>query len=156
MPDAANEHIAGYEYLAASRDRGHSLYAVATETLMRLNDDDQDCILVPQVLYEFWVVATRPIDVNGLELSVDDAKLAIEKWMTAYRILLDEPGIYQLWESLVMTHQVKGKPAHDARLVAAMQQHQVTKLLTFNVRDFDRFPEISVYSPQEILTGKLN
>jgi len=66
------------------------LYAVATETLMRLNDDDQDCVLVPQVLYEFWVVATRPIDVNGLELSVDDAKLAIEKWMTAYRILLDE------------------------------------------------------------------
>ncbi len=141
--------------LLRASDRGHNMHAVATETLMRLNDDDQDCVLVPQVLYEFWVVATRPIDVNGLELSIDDAKLAIEKWTTAYRILLDERGVYELWESLVMTHQVKGKPAHDARLVAAMQQHQVTKLLTFNVKDFDRFPEISVYSPQEILTGKL-
>ena len=100
-------------------------------------------------------MATSSIDVSGLELSIDDAKLAIEKWTTAYRILLDERGIYRLWESLVRTHQIKGKLAHDARLVAAMQQHQVTKLLTFNVKDFDRFPEISVYSPQEILIGKL-
>jgi hypothetical protein len=43
--------------------------------------------------------------------------------------------------------------------IAASQRSRpqlVTKLLTFNVKDFDCFPEISVYSPQEILTGKLN
>jgi predicted nucleic acid-binding protein len=48
---------------------------------------------------------------------------------------------------------VKGKNAHDARLVAAMQRHGLTRLLTFNKPDFMRFPGINVYSPAEVLAG---
>ena len=36
--------------LLRASDRGHSMYAVATESLMRLNDDGEDCVLVPQNL----------------------------------------------------------------------------------------------------------
>ena len=131
------------------------MYAVTTEALMRLDVENQDCVLVPQVLYEFWVVATRPLAVNGLEMSIIDAKIAIEKWTTVYPVLLDERGVYHIWESLVTTYQIRGKPAHDARLVAAMMHHQVTNLLTFNVNDFERFTGINIYSPHDILSGKL-
>ena len=37
--------------------------------------------------------------------------------------VLIEPGIFDLWRNLVSGGDVKGKTAHDARLVAAMQHH---------------------------------
>ncbi|MEK7832647.1 MAG: hypothetical protein AAB401_16260 [Acidobacteriota bacterium] len=43
-----------------------------------------------------------------------------------------------------------GKPAHDARIVAAMKVHGIAHLLTFNVGDFKRFPNITVVSPDEV------
>ena len=40
---------------------------------------------------------------------------------------------------------------HDAQLVAAMHIHGVTHLLTLNVRDFARYPGITVVHPQTLL-----
>jgi len=39
---------------------------------------------------------------------------------------------------------VVGKAAHDARLVAAMNRHALSHLLTFNVSDFKRYPAIQI------------
>jgi|GEM_PF-2113909 len=54
---------------------------------------------------------------------------------------------------LVTVHTVKRKTSHDARLVAAMQRHDVTHLLTFNRQDFLRFTEITTVTPPEVLSG---
>ncbi len=37
---------------------------------------------------------------------------------------------------------------HDARLVAAMNVHGIGGLLTFDSKDFKRYPEILVVSPE--------
>jgi predicted nucleic acid-binding protein len=41
----------------------------AVRTVARLRFEGAKMVIVPQVLAEFWVVATRPADVNGLGLS---------------------------------------------------------------------------------------
>ncbi len=64
-----------------------------------------------------------------------------------FRLLPDTPAIYGEWEVLVGRHRVSGKNTHDARIVAAMNVHAVTDLLTFNEDDFRRFPGINVVSP---------
>jgi predicted nucleic acid-binding protein len=48
---------------------------------------------------------------------------------------------------------VKGKTAHDARLVAAMRRHGVNRLLTFNASHFARFAGITVLTPEGVLAG---
>jgi hypothetical protein len=35
---------------------------------------------------------------------------------------------------------VSGKKVHDARLVATMNVHYVSRIITFNTRDFSRHP----------------
>jgi len=50
---------------------------------------------------------------------------------------------------------VHGTRAHDTRLVAAMQRHGLTYLLTFNTADFSRFTAIHGLSPEDILAGQL-
>jgi hypothetical protein len=44
-------------------------------------------------------------------------------------------------------HGVCGKKAHDTRLVAAMLVHGVKHILTFNVGDFARYPNVVVLDP---------
>lgn len=135
-----------------SIDPRHAEALGAVEWLKR---GGHDCQIVPQVLFEFWVVATRPVEVNGLGLDCGKAEDAIREWMSFFRMRLDERGVFRKWINLVSVNQVRGKTAHDARLVAAMERHGLTNLLTFNAADFTRFPLINVYTPAEILAGKL-
>jgi hypothetical protein len=54
------------------------------------------------------------------------------------------------WERLFTTYRVFGKSTHDARLAAAMMVHGVGSLLTFNLPDFVRYPNISVINPATV------
>jgi predicted nucleic acid-binding protein len=105
--------------------------------------------VVAQNLTEFWAVSTRPIIDNGLGLSVAERELT--KLQSLFTILPDTADILPKWEQLVVKHQVLGKKAHDARLVAAMSVHNLTNLLTFNDGDFKRFTEIVVVNPRDMV-----
>ena len=51
-------------------------HAPAQAALMALDSAGLELCLVPQVLYEYWAVATRPPSANGLGLSVPEADAA--------------------------------------------------------------------------------
>lgn len=105
--------------------------------------------IVPQAIYEFWVVATRPADVNGLGITTEVAADEVDRFEQEFRLLADTPSIYQAWRDLVIAHSIGGKPAHDARIVAAMRLHDASHLLTFNVTDFKRFDGVTVVHPRD-------
>jgi len=67
-----------------------------------------------------------------------------------FLFLSETPAIYPAWEALVIHHKVMGKPAHDARLVAAMQAHGITAILTFDRTGFTRYPGIEVVHPAQV------
>jgi hypothetical protein len=100
----------------------HALHSVAVAALDALNEAGNELRIVPQVIYEFWAIATRPIAENGLGFSVDDTKERLQRFKTLFPPLRDERGMLEPWEKLVVDYSVKGKPTHDARLVAAMQR----------------------------------
>lgn len=108
--------------------------------------------VVPQNIYEFWVVATRPQAQNGFGLTPSDARALIESTRGKLTLLRDERGIFGLWMTLVDQYSVEGKSAHDTRLVAAMQRHSIANLLTNNKSDFARFP-ITALTPLEVNAG---
>jgi predicted nucleic acid-binding protein len=68
----------------------------------------------------------------------------------AFTLLPENELIHPEWRRLVLGHAVSGAQVHDARLVAAMHVHGVTHLLTLNVRDFARYPGITVVHPQTL------
>lgn len=106
--------------------------------------------IIPQNLIEFWAVATRPASANGLDLTVEESAKQIAKLKAIFTLLPDVSDIFAEWEQLVLHHQVSGKQAHDARLVAAMKAHNLTHLLTFNTGDFMRYNEITVVNPSHV------
>ncbi len=106
--------------------------------------------IVPQNLIEYWTVATRPAESNGLGLSVDEATIEIERYKKYFQLRRSFQDSYIIWESLVIKYRVMGKNTHDAHLVAAMIQNNITHILTFNGKDFKRFDEVIVVDPTGI------
>jgi predicted nucleic acid-binding protein len=126
----------------------------AVQSLRLLRAGDHIPTLVPQNIYEFWVVATRPIAVNGLGMTTGAAHAELERFAPPlFALLQDERAILSRWQELVTKYDVKGKPAHDARLAAAMLRHGLTHLLTFNVSDFSRYAEITAVTPSDMISG---
>ena len=105
---------------------------------------------VPQVFYEYWVVATRATERNGLGFSIEEAGQMVKQLSTLFPVLRDERGIMDRWSDLVVDYQCQGKVAHDARLVAAMERHGISNMLTFNNRDFERFDTIVAVTPEQV------
>lgn len=131
---------------------GHPQQVEAEQAVRRLIRDRHELRSVPQILYEFWVVATRPADKNGLGFSAGTVSAQLAVWRSLFPTLRDERGILERWQLLVDSLSVVGKSAHDARLVAAMERHGLTHLLTFNLTDFQRYASIQLLDPAVIMT----
>ena len=132
-------------------DGKSSDHSVANLAVQRLIDRGESLVVVPQVLYEWWVVATRPIEVNGLGIDAASALSLLETIESTFRLLPDERALYERWRWLVVANGVSGKKAHDFRLIAAMQTLGINRLLTFNVQDFARFQSLTVIQPSTLI-----
>lgn len=136
--------------LLRSIQENHPMHESSVQAVRKLLAQDETLCIVPQNLIEFWVVATRPLEVNGLGLSVADGLQELEQMKTFFVLLPDTALIFSAWETLISKYKIIGKPSHDARLVAAMTVHNMTHLLTFNINDFKRFSEIIAIDPRDI------
>ena len=138
--------------LARIAESSHVMHQQAEDAVNLLVQQGHRLHIVPQNSYEFWVVATRPPNVNGLGKTAAEALVDLTK-LKALFIWLDEtPLIYGVWENLVSSAPIIGKNAHDAHFVATMTVHGLTHLLTFNAQDFRQYPGITPVTPAEVLT----
>jgi predicted nucleic acid-binding protein len=139
--------------LANTADPKHGL---AFDALAELLGRNQRLVVTPQVLTEFWSVATRPAGAaNGLGMSDSDAKANVEALVAEFPLASDTADIWpELWRLLEVV-EVCGKQIHDARLVAVCHAHAIAGVVTFNVRHFDRFrtipPGLEVVEPSAIV-----
>ena len=92
-----------------------------------------------QVLREYLVVATRPVEANGLALSLDDALANVAAFRGRMRLLVESEPVWERLRGLISTHGCMGKQIHDANVVATALASGVMKLVTGNVADFKRF-----------------
>ncbi len=139
--------------LCSLAQSGHARHESASTAASILEETGNELCLVPQVIYEYWVVVTRPAGENGLGMPPVDAERAVSLWLEMFTLLRDERGIFANWRELVMRHEVKGKLAHDTRLVAAMMRHSIANLISCNAADFLRFPQIAVATPEQVIAG---
>jgi predicted nucleic acid-binding protein len=129
----------------------HAHYEAATRAIEVLPSRGWTLHIVPQNLVELWVVATRPVEQNGLGMTTSAAAVELARLKSTFALLPDNPGVYTAWEALVTRYEVCGKPAHDARLVAAMQAHGLTAILTFDRSGFSRYAGIEIVHPADVI-----
>lgn len=147
--------------LARSAQPDHPQHKQARDAVKLLLERGDTPCLVPQNCYEFWTVATRPSENNGLNWTTHQTDAELSKLLRIFEPLSfqdeafsDTPELFTRWRALVLRYDVKGKSAHDARIVAAMTLFSVSRILTFNKSDFTRFEEITAVTPEELLQAR--
>jgi|SRR5271165_6100066 len=124
------EHRASQALVDAARDPAVTLYVTS------------------QVICEFYSVITNPRRV-ALPCSPSEGQMYVAA-------LLDLPGIHVLpspaasvavLRDLLRRHPVTGAEVFDLQLAAIMLVNRVTRIYTFNVADFEVFPELTIVVP---------
>lgn len=143
-------YLADSNILTALANKRSPQYSQARHAVTEIRRSGEIIFLLPQSLVEFWSVATRPAEVNGLGLDIQKTDLETRKFKRYFHFADELPGLFFDWEMLVRKYKVSGKNVHDARIVAAMMQHRLTHLLTFNTKDFKRFDQITIVDPASV------
>lgn len=116
-----------------------------------MNAKSYSLYLLPQCLYEFYEVATRPASSRGeLGYTPAQAKTEMNRLRSIFNFLPDTADIFTEWIQIIDVYGVSGVAAHDARIVAAMQVHGISNLLAFNTVDFVRYSNIVVLHPSAV------
>ena len=133
--------------LLRSAQPNHPLYPQASGAVAKLMRDRHEVFVCAQNVVEFWNVATRPAELNGLGLSQEEALLEVSSIEGFFTLLPDVPSIYATWKEVVREHRVQGVKVYDTRLVAVMTVYRVDSVLTFNAADFKRYTSIAILHP---------
>jgi uncharacterized protein len=106
--------------------------------------------LTSQSLCEFYSIVT-----NRRRVAVPRSPAEA---LQAISTLLALPGMQLLptpanavpgWMALLQRHPVTGGDVFDLQLVATMQAHNIQRIYTYNAKDFEVFPELTVVAPPE-------
>jgi predicted nucleic acid-binding protein len=137
--------------LLRSVQPNHPLCTQATHAVSKLIRQQDAIFFCAQNIAEFWNVATRPADRNGLGLSPEEVLQEVSNIEKSLTLLPDVPAIYGAWKRIVATHKVQGVKVYDARLAAIMSVYTVESILTFNSVDFERFPNVRAIHPSSLV-----
>ena len=146
-----NFYLLDTNILLRVADTSASQHRLAVRAITEILSKGDKCVITAQVLIEFWVVATRPLDVNGLGWTSQETKEKIRQFIAQFLLLEETNNIFTNWFQLVSNYKIKGKRTHDIRLLAIMIVYNIAYLLTFNPKDFISLPNISIICPQDII-----
>lgn len=146
-----NFYLLDTNILLRIADTSSSQHPLALAAITNILSRGDKCVITAQVLIEFWVVATRPVEVNGLGWNSQLTDEKICQLISQFRLLEETQEIFTQWYQLVTTYNIKGKRTHDIRLLAVMIVHNIPCLLTFNPDDFISLLSITIIHPNDLL-----
>lgn len=136
--------------LLDATDEGRTWHAKALSTFKELPLQGADLYLATQVVREYLVVATRPVENNGLGLSVKDAVGNVGQFQKRASLIPETTKASDLMVQWALKFGSAGKKLHDLQLLATVRQAGLHMLLTSNPGDFPRGTEILICSLPEL------
>jgi predicted nucleic acid-binding protein len=103
-----------------------------------------------QMIREYLVVATRPVEANGLGLEPGAALANVRELRRVLRLLPEERPILPAFLRLLEEVPCRGRRIHDAHVVATALVHGLKAIVSLNTGDLAPFASrIAVITPAE-------
>lgn len=144
-PESAPNWLADTNIWLRLSEPAHPMFAPAFQAVGTILGRSEEIVLVPQVITEYWRVVTASASQRGgfgWEPAQADAE--VRQLEAQFPMRQDTPDIYDHWREIVRAEGVTGASVYDARLVAVMLVHGLTRILTFNVKDFRRYERLGI------------
>ena len=139
--DLPTSSILDTNVLVSSTASRRKLHEVARNVVQWPMSGKQACVS-GQILREYLVVATRPLESNGLGLTPAEAVANVSAFRSLMHCLEENEEVQERLAELVLTHECRGVVIHDANVVATALAHGVPAIVTENWEDFRRFDQL--------------
>jgi len=150
MPMVGEILFADTNIFLTATDRSRKNHEIARNLLMEASRGQFHLALSGQVLREYLVVATRPVDVNGLGLSSHSALRNVHVFTNPPFTFCEESEAVSIkLRELAEIKDLTGRRLHDANIAATMLVHGITTIVTQNASDFTQLGEIQVRNLSE-------
>ncbi len=137
--------------LVYSTVSGNEWFEESRRWLTALQAQKITLCVTTQILREYLVVLTRG-NVFETHFTVEQAVSELEVILPSFVVLEETTESASKLRELMRRYQVRGKQIHDANIIATMLTNGITRLVTYNRADFERFKEISL----EVLPTKVS
>jgi predicted nucleic acid-binding protein len=106
----------------------HPMHRSAVRAMEILMEREDPLVVTVQNIAEFWNAATRPAANNGLGFTIEEAQEELARIEGFFEIISENTDSYAAWKTLVISNRVSGVKVHDARLVAMMKTHNISRI----------------------------
>lgn len=101
-----------------------------------------------QVVREYLIVATRPLEQNGLGLGLPDALDNIAEFRSRTIFLEETLEVNNAFIQIIQSTGISEKRIHDVNIAATILSHSIENLLTFNPGDFVGIRNLNIRVPE--------
>lgn len=126
-------------------------HVVVTDMIQHLIKANSSIAISPQIVFETWATLTRPTTANGFGKTIPDAQLLVNALLQCVEILSVGTQSCHYWYDFVSKHQAKGRQTYDTAIAAVVAEYHLDHLITYNIKDFQRFSGITAITPEDYL-----
>ena len=145
---SSNQALVDTNVLIYAFSKESDYYKVCRELLNSAQEGKLSLCVAPQVVAEFFAIATDPRRTTAPQKPQETADVIDQLLAMPGMVLLSLPvDVVNRWTTLIRQHPVTGSDIFDVQLVATMLGNGVSQIYTYNRKDFEKFSEIDVLTP---------
>lgn len=116
-------------------------HEAALDAIHKLEQARTEVWISRQILREYLATLSRPQPWSR-PVPAQLLTSQVRTFQSRFHIAEDDPSVTQHLLTLMEQITIGGKQVHDANIVATMQAYGITRLLTHNIADFNRFSHL--------------
>jgi predicted nucleic acid-binding protein len=122
--------------LIEATDEGRRFHSQAVRLFREAPERGVDLVLATQILREYLVVATRPVENNGLGMAMPEALDNLRQFRGRASLIAETMEAGELFLKWAGQFGIRGKKLHDLQIVATATTGGMDALITANEEDF--------------------
>jgi predicted nucleic acid-binding protein len=130
--------------LLEATDEGRPLHEQALALFLNAPQDGVDLFLGTQVVREYLVVATRPVENNGLGMSTETALENIRRFRKRASLVAETLRAGEVFLEWAGRFEIRGKKLHDLQILATASVAGMDGLITANMNDFPESSPLAI------------
>lgn len=130
--------------LLEATDEGRRFHVQAQSLFRNAFDDGVDLFIGTQVLREYLVVATRPIENNGLGMTTDFALDNVRRFQARVSLVAETMQAGDLFVEWAGKYRISCKRLHDLQILATASAAGMHALITANEKDYPEATPLAI------------
>jgi len=137
--------------LLEATDEGRPLHEKAWALFQNAPEGGVDLFLGTQVVREYLVVATRPVENNGLGMSTEAALENIRRFRKRASLVAETLRAGEVFFEWVGRFGIRGKKLHDLQILATASVADMDALITANDQDFPKSSPLTIIPLSDVV-----